>query len=92
MRTILVLLGLAALVVIGLVSTGMMTLNVTPGSVPHVALEGGKAPEVNANLATVQLGTSEKTVEVPTVTTTQRTLQVPTLTIDKPANAQEVVK
>lgn len=92
MRTILILVGLAALVVAGLVASGMMTLNVTPGSVPRVALEGGKAPEVNANLATVELGTSTRTIEVPTVTTTQRTVEVPTLTIDKPANAQEPAK
>ena len=67
-----------------LLATGMMTLNVTPGNVPHVALEGGKAPEVNANMATIQLGTSNRTIDVPTVTTTQRTVSVPTLTIEKP--------
>lgn len=87
MRALLVLVGLAALVVAGLLASGMMTLNVSPGNIPHVALEGGKAPEVNANVATVQFGTENKTIEVPTVTTTERTIAVPTLRVDKPAPA-----
>ncbi|MBY0521654.1 MAG: hypothetical protein K2P79_14640 [Sphingomonas sp.] len=92
MRFLLILVGLAALVVAALLATGMMTMNVTPGNVPHVALEGGRAPEVNANMAKIELGTSTRTIDVPTVTTTERTVAVPTLTIEKPANAQEPVK
>jgi len=85
MRALLVLVGLAALVVAGLLATGMMTLDVTPGNVPHVAIEGGRAPAVNANLATIELGTENKTIGVPTVTTTQQTIAVPTLKVQKPA-------
>ncbi len=87
MRALLVLVGLAALVVAGLLASGMMTLNVSPGNIPHLAFEGGKAPEVNANMATIQLGTENKTINVPTVTTTQQTISVPTLRVDKPAEA-----
>ena len=66
MRFLLALIGLAAVVLIILLATGMVTLNGTAGSLPTVKVEGGKAPEVTANVATVTTGT--KTVEVPTVT------------------------
>jgi hypothetical protein len=65
MRFLLALIGLAAVVVIILLATGMMTLNGTAGSLPTVKVEGGTAPAVTANVATVTTGT--KTVEVPTI-------------------------
>ena len=87
MRTILVLVGLAALVVAGLLATGMMTLSTVPGSLPTVHFDGGKAPVVKADVATVTLGTENRAIEVPTVTTTTRTVTVPTVTMNKPAEA-----
>jgi hypothetical protein len=84
MRFLLALVGLAALVLIALLAFGMITINGKSGSLPTVKLEGGKAPEVNANMATVNFGTENKTVEVPTVTTTTKTIKVPTISVDKP--------
>ncbi|MDB5677948.1 hypothetical protein [Sphingomonas bacterium] len=66
MRFLLALIGLAAVVLIILLATGMVKLNGTAGTLPTVKVEGGKAPEVTVNTATVTTGT--KTVEVPTVT------------------------
>jgi len=85
MRALLVLIGLAALVVAGLMATGMMTLQTTPGSMPSPKFEGGKAPAVKANVATISVGTENRSIEVPTVTTTNKTITVPTVTMDKPA-------
>jgi len=84
MRFLLALIGLAAVVVVVMLSLGLMTLKTTPGSLPTVSLNGGSAPSVNANLATVSVGTENKTIDVPTVTTTQKTITVPTVTMNKP--------
>jgi hypothetical protein len=87
MRALLVLIGLAALVVAGLLATGMMTLSTSPGSLPSLHLDGGKAPAVKADVATISVGTENKSIEVPTVTTTTKTITVPTVTMNKPAEA-----
>jgi hypothetical protein len=85
MRFLLVLVGLAALIVAGMMALGLMTLQTKPGSLPSVSFNAGTAPVVKANVATVSVGTENKTVDVPTVTTTQKTITVPTVTMNKPA-------
>ncbi|MGN6818596.1 MAG: hypothetical protein ACTHJR_07985 [Sphingomonas sp.] len=87
MRFLLALIGLAALVLIALLSFGLITINGKPGSLPTVKVQGGEAPEVSANMATVNFGTENKTVEVPTVTTKSTTIKVPTISVDKPGGA-----
>ena len=87
MRALLALVGIAAVVVAILVSLGLLTLKTSPGSLPSVSVNGGTAPSVDANLATVSVGTTDKTIEVPTVTTTEKTITVPTVTMNKPADA-----
>jgi len=67
MRFLLALIGLAAVILIILLATGMLKLNGTAGSLPTVKVEGGSAPSVSANMATVTVGSENKTVEVPTV-------------------------
>ena len=85
MRALLALVGIAAVVVAILVSLGLLTLKTTPGSLPSISVNGGTAPSVDANMATVSVGTANKTIEVPTVTTTEKTIAVPTVTMNKPA-------
>lgn len=69
MRVILVLLGLAALVLIGLMATGMLSLDQTQQArLPSINIEGGQAPEFKADMGTVDVGTVNKTVEVPRMT------------------------
>jgi hypothetical protein len=87
MRALLALVGIAAVVVAVLLSLGLLTLKTTPGSMPSISVNGGSAPTVDANLATVSLGTTNKTIEVPTVTTTEKTITVPTVTMSKPGEA-----
>lgn len=86
MRFLLALVGLAALVIVVMMSLGLMTLQTKPGSLPSISLNGGSAPQVNANVATVSLGVENKTIEVPTVTTTEKTITVPTMHVNKPGD------
>ena len=66
MRTLLVLLGIAALVVLAGLMTGFIKLDQTQtAALPH--LEGGQAPKFEASVAKVDVGTVNKTVEVPKV-------------------------
>lgn len=60
MRTILVALGLAALILAGLMVTGMVSIDQTRPAVVQ-------APEFKADVGKVELGTTNKTVEVPTL-------------------------
>ena len=85
MRFLLALVGLAALVVVALVSLGMLKIDSKAGSLPSLSVNGGKAPEVTANMATVEFGTAKKEVEVPTMTTETKTISVPTIHVNKPA-------
>ena len=91
MRFLLALVGIAALVVVALVSLGMLKLDTTAGALPSVSVNGGKAPSVDAKMATVEFGTANKTIEVPTVTTTTKTVAVPTLRMTKPSNTDKTV-
>lgn len=93
MRFVLVLLGLAALVVVILMSLGMISIDQTKtASLPSVQVNGGAAPKFDVNVGTVGLGTTNKTVEVPTVGTTEKTIAVPTLQVQQAANAQAPAK
>ncbi|MBB5699013.1 hypothetical protein [Sphingomonas yantingensis] len=60
MRTILVALGLAALILAGLMVTGMVSIDQTRPAVVQ-------APKFKADVGKVELGTTNKTVEVPTL-------------------------
>jgi uncharacterized membrane protein (Fun14 family) len=60
MRTILALLGIAALVVVALMYFGIINIDQTrPGIV--------QAPAFHADVARVSVGTENKTVQVPTI-------------------------
>jgi len=66
MRALLVLVGIAALVVLAGMALGFIKLDQTQtASLPH--LEGGQAPKFEATVAKVNVGTENKTVEVPKI-------------------------
>ena len=92
MRGILVLIGLAALVLVVLMALGMVSLQTTAGSLPTIVLQGGQAPAVKANVGSIDLVTSNRTVEVPTVTTTEKTIAVPSLQVTQASNASAPAK
>lgn len=60
---------LIVLLVLGVgIATGFINLQKTQeGSLPKIAVEGGQLPKFQADVAKVQVGTRNETVEVPTV-------------------------
>lgn len=56
------------LVLAGGIATGFIDLQKTQaGSLPEVSVKGGALPKYEANVAKVEVGTRNETVEVPTV-------------------------
>lgn len=56
------------LVLAGGIATGFIDLQKTQGgSLPEVSVKGGQLPKYEANVAKVEVGTRNETVEVPTV-------------------------
>ncbi|MBX3593438.1 hypothetical protein [Sphingomonas sp.] len=83
MRGLLAILGLAAVVIVVLMSLGMLSINMQSGSLPTIKFEGGKAPAVQADVGKVGMGYTNKTVQVPTVTMENKTIQIPTVEVEK---------
>ena len=93
MRAILVILGLAAIVVVALMSLGMLRIEQTStGSFPTIAFSGGQAPKFKADMGKVNVGTTNTTVQVPTVQMTNTTVQVPTVSVEKADNSAAPAK
>ncbi len=66
MRAFLVMLGIVALLVLAALLTGFLRFDQTQtAQLPR--LEGGQAPKFNADVASISVGTENKTVEVPQV-------------------------
>lgn len=73
MRTILVLIGVVALVLLAAMMLGFLRFDqVQTAELPR--LEGGQAPKFDADVAKVSVGTENKTVEMPAIS------------VEKPAN------
>ncbi len=93
MRALLISVGLAALVIVGAWSLGLVSIDQSKvARAPSVTVEGGQAPEFTVNTAKIELGTENRTIEVPTVGTQETTIAVPTMKVQKPSNAQEPAK
>ncbi len=84
MRAIVTVLAIVVVIAIIAVMTGFVNLHGNSGSLPKVAVEGGKLPTVKADVGSVDLGTKNTTVEVPKVETTKKQVEVPTLSVTKP--------
>ena len=84
MRGILVLLGLLVLAAVVLMSLGMLNINWQAGQMPSIEFkaEGGKLPKVETG--TIDIGTKNTTVQVPTVEMTNTVVTLPTVEV-KPA-------
>ena len=87
MRGLLAILGLAAVVVVVLMSLGMLSINMQSGSLPTIKFEGGKAPSLAADVGDVGMGTTNKTIQVPTITMENKTIQVPVVEVEKAKEA-----
>jgi len=72
MRTLLALLGIVVIVVVVLMAFGFINIDQTRrAQLPSVSIQGGQAPKFQADVGSVDLGTQNKTVQVPTVDVTK---------------------
>ena len=68
MRTLLALLGIVVIVVVVLMAFGFINIDQTrQAQLPQVSVQGGQAPKFQADVASVAVGTENKTVQMPTV-------------------------
>ena len=85
MRALLIL--LAVIVVLGIVAvaTGFVNLSGQAGSLPNVAVTGGKMPSVDADVGKVVVGTKQTSVDVPKVEvgTKKTEIDVPVVGVQK---------
>jgi hypothetical protein len=83
MRAVVTILAIVVVIAIIAVATGFVNLHGTPGELPKVAVEGGKAPTVAADVGSVDVGTTNATVDVPKVDTVKKKIEVPTVDVQK---------
>ncbi len=83
MRALLILVAVVVLVGIVGVATGFINLSGKSGQMPRVAVEGGALPSVSADTGSIDVGTTNTTVDVPKVETEKKTLSVPTVSVKK---------
>lgn len=86
MRAIVTILAIIVVLAIVAVATGFVSLHGSSGSLPRVAVEGGKLPTIDANVGHIDLETKKRAVEVPKVSvdTKKTSVDVPTLAVHKP--------
>lgn len=89
MRGVLILLAVVVLAAIVGVYTGFINLSGDAGKLPEVSVNGGRAPEVKADVGSVDFGTKETSVTVPKVDvgTKEESVEVPTVRV-KNANEE----
>ncbi len=80
-RNVLIGLAVAVVVIVGvLFATGFWSTNVKDsGKLPEVNIstEPGRAPDVDLDSKKLEIGTEERTVEVPKVETEEKVIDVP---------------
>jgi hypothetical protein len=78
----------AIVVILGIAwAFGLINLNQTrDAKLPSVAVEGGQLPKFDADVAKVDVGTKNETVELPKVDvgTTKEKVPLPTVDVQKP--------
>jgi hypothetical protein len=68
MRGLLAVIAIIVLLLIIGVATGFLNINQTKeASLPKVEVQGGQAPAFDANVGSVDVGTKNETIQVPTV-------------------------
>ena len=88
MRAILALIGIVALVIVVLMSLGFVSVTQKSGaSLPTIEFKGAKAPEFDVDVGKIGVGTTNATIEVPTLTTTNKTVELPVIEVEKAEGA-----
>jgi hypothetical protein len=84
MKALLGILVVVVLVAIVGIWSGIIDIDQTrEARLPTV--EGGQLPAVDVDVPKVSVGTTSRTVEVPTVKTEERQVEVPAITVEKDA-------
>ncbi len=85
MRAIVSILVIVVVVAIVAVASGFVNLHGTSGELPKVAVEGGRAPSVTADVGSIDVGTRNTSVTMPKVDvdTVKKTVEVPTVAVHK---------
>lgn len=84
MRGILALIGLVAIAVVVLMALGMLKIEQQQGAtLPTVRFgaEGGQLPKFKAETGSIGIGSTNKTVEVPTMEMRNTTVTLPTIQV-----------
>lgn len=85
-----ILLALVIAAAIAAFAFGLVSVDQTSsGSLPKVETSGGSLPGFDVDTGKVAVGTTTKSVEVPTVSvdTQQKTVEVPTLSVEPASNS-----
>ncbi|MGL4314046.1 MAG: hypothetical protein ACRCSO_08650 [Sphingomonas sp.] len=86
MRAILAAFGVAALLLVGAISLGLIHVQQTrEARLPDANGKGGQAPAFKTEVSNVSVGAEEKTVKLPTVSLKDTRVVVPTIKVAKPA-------
>ena len=85
MRALVTILAIVVVIAIIAVATGFVNLHGSSGSLPKVAVEGGKMPTVDADVGRIAVGTKKSVVEVPKVSvdTKKTSVDVPVVAVEK---------
>lgn len=68
MRALLIIVGVIVLALIAALVFGFIDVDQTQSAhLPEVEVNGGQAPEFNADVGRVDVGTEKRTIEVPTI-------------------------
>jgi hypothetical protein len=81
MRKLLGLIIIVVLVALVLLYMGFWRADFTGGSLPQVSAEGGSLPSVDVQSKEVVVGTEQKQIEVPTMSTETETINVPVVEV-----------
>ena len=82
------ILGMAAIVVIVLIvalALGYLHVDqVREAALPRVTVSGGQAPKFSVDAAKIDVGSEQRTVDVPRIDTERKPVDVPTVSVKKP--------
>jgi hypothetical protein len=82
------ILSIAVIVVVALIAglaLGLLRVDQTQqAELPRLSVSGGQAPKFNVDTATVNVGTEQRTVDVPKIDTEKKAIDVPTVSVSKP--------
>jgi hypothetical protein len=78
MRPVLAIVLVAVLALIAALALGLVDIDQTrEGALPEIRADGGKLPEFDVKTADVEVGTTNTTIDVPTVETRKQTVELP---------------